>query len=460
LSNSTAQNENPENLSREIIRIETSVKEEISRNRTELGLSAKDSREELSKALKDFGETNEAKLTRLTEIIDIKLQAVQDDSKFGRKEMKDVLDEVKRELKENLEGFSNNQRLRFGDLIERLGAQNIENKAKLDQMSGIIEKSITSLQEDNAAKLEKMRETVDEKLQKTLETRLGESFKLVSDRLEAVHKGLGDMQQLAVGVGDLKKIMSNVKTRGVMGEYQLENILEQLLTPDQYGKNVKTKEGSNALVEFAVKLPGNNEKITWLPLDSKFPKEDFEKLMDAYEAANLELIEEHRKNFIKGLKKSAGDIRDRYIDPPNTTDFAILFVPFESLYAEVLRTPGLFDSLQKDYKINITGPSTLSAFLNSLQMGFRTLAIQRRSSEVWDLLSSVKTEFGKFGEVLAKTKKKLSEASDAIDNAEVRTRSITRKLRDVHELPSDKAVVLLGESEVISLNEEPGKIEE
>src|SRR6185437_15639625 len=240
LSNSTAQNENPENLSREIIRIETSVKEEISRNRTELGLSAKDSREELSKALKDFGETNEAKLTRLTEIIDIKLQAVQDDSKFGRKEMKDVLDEVKRELKENLEGFSNNQRLRFGDLIERLGAQNIENKAKLDQMSGIIEKSITSLQEDNAAKLEKMRETVDEKLQKTLETRLGESFKLVSDRLEAVHKGLGDMQQLAVGVGDLKKSMSNVKTRGVTSEYQLENMPQQLLTPVPAGKNVKT----------------------------------------------------------------------------------------------------------------------------------------------------------------------------------------------------------------------------
>ena len=460
LSNSTAKNENPENLSREIIRIETSVKEEISRNRTELGQSAKDSREELSKTLKDFSEANETRLTRLTEIIDLKLKEVQDDSKSGRKEMKEVLGEVKKELKENLEGFSDRQRLSFGDLIERLGAQNIENKAKLDQMSGIIEKSIKSLQDDNAAKLEKMRETVDEKLQKTLETRLGESFKLVSERLEAVHKGLGDMQQLAVGVGDLKKIMSNVKTRGVMGEYQLENILEQLLTPDQYGKNVKTKEGSNALVEFAVKLPGNNEKITWLPLDSKFPKEDFEKLMDAYELANLELIDEHRKNFVKGIKKSAADIRDRYIDPPNTTDFAILFLPFESLYAEVLRTPGLFDSLQKEYKINITGPSTLSAFLNSLQMGFRTLAIQRRSSEVWDLLSSVKTEFGKFGEVLAKTKKKLSEASDAIDNAEIRTRVITKKLRDVHELPADKAVVLLGEAEVISLGEEDDKPDE
>lgn len=302
-----------------------------------------------------------------------------------------------------------------------------------------------TMQEGNEKKLEEMRKTVDEKLNETLEKRLGESFKQVSDRLEAVHKGLGEMQTLAVSVGDLKKVMSNVKSRGVLGEYQLQNIIEDLLTNEQYEKNVKTKVGSGAVVEFAIKMPhGNNlEKILWLPIDSKFPKEDYEALVDAYDKGDIDKIEEYRKAFINGIKKNAKDIREKYIDPPNTTEYGIMFLPYESLFGEVLRVPGLFEQLQKDYKITITGPTTLSALLNSLQMGFRTLAIEKRSSEVWDLLGAVKTEFGQFGDVLAKTKKKLIEATNVIDTSEVRTRSIERKLRNVQELPAGETKLIL-----------------
>lgn len=254
------------------------------------------------------------------------------------------------------------------------------------------------------------------------------------------------MQQLATGVGDLKKVLTNVKSRGVLGEYQLENLLEQLFTPDQYSKNVKTKAGSSGMVEFALKLPGKNEQPIWLPIDSKFPKEDFELLMNAYDSGSIEVIEECRKNFVRGIKKSANDICTKYIDPPNTTDFAILFLPFESLYAEVLRTPGLFESLQREYKINVAGPTTLSAFLSSLQMGFRTLAIEKRSSEVWQLLGAVKTEFTYFGGILEKTQKKLQEASNVMDSARQRSRVIEKKLKTVEELPNQEAVFLLGES--------------
>jgi DNA recombination protein RmuC len=315
---------------------------------------------------------------------------------------------------------------------------------KLDQLRDTIEKKVGEMQAGNERKLDEMRATVDEKLQKTLETRLSESFRLVSERLEAVHKGLGDMQQLATGVGDLKKVLTNVKSRGVLGEYQLENILEQLFTPEQYGKNVKTKEGSSAMVEFALKLPAREKGHIWLPIDSKFPKEDFELLMNAYDSGNSDDIEECRRNFTKGIKKCASDICSKYIDPPNTTDFAILFLPFESLYAEVLRTPGLFESIQRECKINIAGPTTLSAFLSSLQMGFRTLAIEKRSSEVWQLLGAVKTEFGLFGTILEKTQKKLQEASNTMDNARQRSRVIERKLRSVEEIPGQETELLPG----------------
>ena len=405
-----------ENVLGEIGRIEAAVKNEMVTNRQETGDNTQRIRAELAASLKNFGEL----------------------------------------ITQTMANASTVQKDNFFALLNKQSEQNNATSVRLDQLRETLEKKMAELQTGNERKLDEMRATVDEKLQKTLEVRLGESFKLVSERLEAVHKGLGDMQQLATGVGDLKRVLTNVKSRGVLGEYQLESILEQILTIDQYGRNVKTKEGSNALVEFAIKLPGrgDRDKPLWLPIDSKFPKEDFEALMDAYDHAIPELIEEHRKSFVKGIRKCAIDISSKYVDPPNTTDFAILFLPFESLYAEVLRTPGLFESLQREHKIIITGPTTLSALLNSLQMGFRTLAIEKRSGEVWQLLGAVKTEFGNFGGILEKTQKKLQEASNVIEQAGVRSRAIEKKLRAVQELPKEEAVALIGQSNPLNLDQE------
>jgi DNA recombination protein RmuC len=310
-----------------------------------------------------------------------------------------------------------------------------------------VENKLREIQTDNNSKLEQMRATVDEKLHKTLETRLGESFKLVSERLELVQKGLGEMQSLAAGVGDLKKVLSNVKTKGVLGEYQLGAILEQILSPSQYAQNVKTKPDSREVVEFAVKIPSkaDSAKIVWLPIDAKFPTEDYDRLISAYDSGDTAEIELHKKELEKKIKTFARDIAEKYIDPPQTTDFALLFLPFEGLYAEVLRIPNLFESLQRDYKIVITGPTTISAFLNSLQIGFRSLAVEKRTSEIWDLLGAVRTEFGKFGDVLQKTKAKLDAASSEIEKAGARSRAIERKLRDVQELPETTAQKLLGD---------------
>jgi len=318
-----------------------------------------------------------------------------------------------------------------------------------------VEVRLKSLQEDNTKKLDQMRETVDEKLHATLEKRLGDSFKLVSERLEQVHKGLGEMQTLAVGVGDLKKVLSNVKTRGILGEIQLGNILEQLLTPDQYDKNVATKKGSRENVEYAVKFPGKDDygEIVYLPLDSKFPLEDYHLLVDAYEHGEHAVIEKTAKFLEDTIKKCARDIRDKYIDPPYTTDFGILFLPVEGLYAEVVRRPALLEILQRDFKIMIAGPTTLSAFLNSLQMGFRTLAIEKRSSEVWGLLGAVKTEFGKFGAILERTHKQLQTASNTIEDAAKKSRTIERKLKNVQGLPSQEAVGLIGNIEEVETEE-------
>lgn len=394
-----------EQLNKQVQRIEQAVKQEIATNRQEAQDTARHGRHELSASLRAFGE----------------------------------------QVNKSVEDFNRLQKENFYALLHKQSEQNTATAGRLDKMREVMEKKIADLQSGNEKKLEEMRATVDEKLQKTLETRLGESFKIVSERLEAVHKGLGDMQQLATGVGDLKRVLTNVKTRGIMGEYQLENILDQLLTADQYAKNVKTKADSNAVVEFAVKMPGKEagDQPVWLPVDSKFPKEDYELLSEAYDNAQVELVEEYRRSFIRGIKKCAADISSKYIHPPGTTDFAILFLPFESLYAEVLRTPGLFETLQRDYKIIITGPTTLSALLSSLQMGFRTLAIERRSGEVWQLLGAVKTEFSNFGGILDKTQKKLQEASNVIEDAGRRSRAIERKLRDVQELPSTQAGNLL-----------------
>lgn len=292
-------------------------------------------------------------------------------------------------------------------------------------------------------RLEKIRETVDEKLQKTLETRLGQSFEMVSNQLQAVQKGLGEMQSLASGVGDLKRVLTNVKSRGVLGEYQLQAILENLLSAEQYVLNAEVGKGNRERVEFAVKMPGQNDPVL-LPIDSKFPQESYLRLVDAYEIASKPEIEINRLELFKAVKKAAQDIQNKYIHPPYTTDFAILFLPVESLYAEILREPGLTQQIQQDYKVLVTGPTTLSAILNSLQMGFRTLAIQKRSSEVWQVLGAIKTEFGKFGELIEKTQKKLSEANSELDKlVGARTRVIQRKLKDIQELPEAESSKLL-----------------
>lgn len=306
----------------------------------------------------------------------------------------------------------------------------------LTQMTQAVEQKLTSLQQDNSQKLEQMRETVDEKLHATLEKRFGESFKLVSDRLDQVHKGLGEMQTIAIGVGDLKKVLSNVKTRGTWGEAQLGNLIEEIMTADQYEKNVMTKKGSRDAVEYAIKLPGNGDvSHVWLPIDAKFPLDDYQRLIESEDRADLIYSAELRKSLENRIKSEAKDIHTKYIDVPYTTDFGILFVPIESLYAEILRIPGLFESIRRDYKVIVTGPTTIQAILNSLHMGFRTLSIQKRSSEVWEVLGVVKKEFGKFGDLLEKTQEKLNQAGKTIEDAVKKTRTIEKKLGKVGDSP-------------------------
>jgi len=391
-------------LTNALDRTEKSIKDDLQRNRIETGDQLKinreellstqvSSREELGKSLKSF------------------------EDKFSEN-----IKELNALLKDNFGNF-NKQQLD----LSKLSSENIKNIEKT------IDNNLKAIREDNTKQLNEMRVTVDEKLQTTLEKRLGESFKQVSDRLEQVHKGLGEMQNIATGVGDLKRVLTNVKTRGVLGEYQLENILEQILTPDQYAKNVATKKGSQSNVEFALRLPGrDSDKEVWMPIDSKFPIEDYHSLLDAFEIGDKSGIEAAQKVLIKKIELFAKTISEKYIDPPHTTDFGIMFLPVESLYAEVLRHPGLFEVLQRKYKITVTGPTTLSALLNSLQMGFRTLAVQKRSSEVWDILKAVKHEFSEFSDVLDKVHKQLSTATGTLDKLRTtRTNVLERKLKDV-----------------------------
>ncbi|CAG2137060.1 DNA recombination protein RmuC [Cupriavidus numazuensis] len=336
---------------------------------------------------------------------------------------------------------------RFGDGLQQQLAQMSEaNERRLAEVRATLEQKLRDIEANNAAKLDEMRRTVDEKLHATLEQRLGESFKLVSERLEQVHRGLGEMQMLAQGVGDLKKVLTNVKSRGTWGEVQLEMLLEQMLTPDQYGKNVETVRNSGARVEFAIRLPGKDpaQGVVWLPIDAKFPKEQYERLLDAQERGDVDGVAAYGRELEVALRREAQTIAEKYLSPPATTDFAILFLPTEGLYAEVLRRPGLTDVMQRDYRVTVAGPTTLTALLNSLQMGFRTLALERRSSEVWEVLGAVKTEFGKFGDVLAKTRDTLERAARNIEQAEVRTRQMARKLRTVEALPGEAAQQLLG----------------
>jgi DNA recombination protein RmuC len=369
-------------------------------------------------------------------------KSLRDEMSRGREEGGKVQLQGREETIKALETFRSS-------LVGQLSALTSGNDQRFDKLRETIDEKLRQIQADNAEKLEKMRATVDEKLHQTLETRLGESFKLVSERLEQVQKGLGEMQGLATGVGDLKRVLTNVKSRGTWGEVALKAIIEDVLTPAQYVENVVTKKGSAERVEFAVILPGRGEKDgdrVLLPIDAKFPKEDYERLLSAQESGDAAAAEEAAKALLARLKASAKDIRDKYLNPPATTDFGIMFLPSESLYAESLRRPGFIESLQSEYRVNVAGPTTLAAFINSLQMGFRTLAIEKRSSEVWQILGAVKTEFGKFGELLEKTKKKILEAGDTIDSATTKTRTIQSKLRHVEALPESAVGALLPEA--------------
>ena len=390
-------------LTRDNERLERELREELARARQEAAEQARAARGEQG-----------AHAERLRGTLDQRLTLVQADQRAGR-------EETAASLK------------RFSDgLGEHLG-----------RLTESVERRLQALQTDNAAKLEQMRSTVDEKLHQTLETRLAQSFTLVSERLEQVQKGLGEMQALAAGVGDLKRVLTNVKTRGTWGEVQLGSLLEQMLTPDQYDRNVKTRRGSNDPVEFAIRLPGRDLDVCWLPIDAKFPLEDYQRMLEAQELGDSGALEEHARALEARIRLEARTMREKYVDPPATTDFALLYVPTEGLYAEVLRRPGLAESLQLEHRVTVTGPTTLTALLNSLQMGFRTLAIEQRSSEVWTTLSAVKTEFAKFAESLAQTRKKLQEASNTIGAVERRTRVMNRALKEVESLPEPQAAALL-----------------
>lgn len=324
-------------------------------------------------------------------------------------------------------------RQQFQDLLKQLHTQGKQSLEAVKDVRETVEKQLKEIREDNGTRLEEMRKTVDEKLQDTLEKRLGESFKLVSERLEQVHKGLGEMQNLANGVGDLKKVLNNVKTKGILGEYQLGNILEQLLPPEQYEENIATRPVSSERVEFAIRMPGNSkDDEVWLPIDSKFPLKGYEDLLNARETGDLEAISAAEKSLTGTIEKFAKDISTKYVEAPYTTDFGVMFLPIESLYAEVLRHPGVFETLQRKYRITVTGPTTMSALLNSLQMGFRTLAVTKRSSEVWKILEAVKTEFGKFSDQLERVDKQLSTAKKSLEDLRsTRTNVMQRRLRDV-----------------------------
>ena len=423
--------------------------------RAEIKDSAQSNRQEIAHSVAQSGQSLAAQITniatvqnnqidgfaqqlvKLTDANEVRLSTLQ-------KSVDERLAALQKTIDEHLAGFAQDARngreesantlKRFGDGLNQ----------QLTDVRATLEARLKDIETQNAIKLDEMRKTVDEKLHATLEHRLGESFKLVSDRLEAVHKGLGEMQTLALGVGDLKRVLTNVKTRGTWGEVQLGALLEQLLTPDQYATNIATRPGSKEVVEFAIRLPGRQgDEQVWLPIDSKFPIEDYERIVAAQDLADAAGMEEASKALEARIKQEAKSIRDKYIEPPHTTDFGILFLPTEGLYAEVLRRPGLSDWLQRECRVTIAGPTTLTALLNSLQMGFRTLAIEKRSSEVWLVLGAVKTEFGKFGEVLAAAKRQLETVAKSIESAESRTKQMGKKLKSVEALPEAEAVKLL-----------------
>ncbi|WP_309624284.1 DNA recombination protein RmuC [Methylibium sp.] len=440
------------------------LREELGRNaealRTEIGRSSALTRQELGATLANFQQTllaqqgdvartqNEqidsfrtqlaATQTSLTDTLRIATASLASQAQGSREAQDATLGRLSEQQANSLKRFADTQ-------SEQLRALSEATERRLAEMRVAVEQKLGAIQADNEKKLEQMRATVDEKLHATLELRLGESFKQVAERLEQVHRGLGEMQTLAQGVGDLKRVLGNVKSRGVFGEVQLAGLLEQVFTPEQYATNVVTVPGSNERVEFAIRLPGRSDDGAplWLPIDAKFPREDYERLLDAQDRADKDAADAAARALELRVRDEARTIAAKYLAPPHTTDFAILFLPTEGLYAELLRRPGLGEALQREHRVMLAGPTTLLAVLNSLQMGFRTLALEQRSSEVWKVLGAVKTEFGRFGEVLAKTRKKLEEASNTIDAAAVRTRAIDRQLRVVQALPEAEARALL-----------------
>jgi len=398
-----------ESLEKNQEKTERVIREAIAQNRSEASRQTQQTREELSNSLKGFGDS----------------------------------------LQKQMTDFANMQKGQMDSFSRQLSTLTERNENKLDLLRETVERRLKEIQDDNSLKLEQMRSTVEEKLQGTLEKRLGESFRQVSERLEQVHQGLGDMRNLATGVGDLKRVLTNVKTRGGWGEVQLGMLLEDMLAPEQFARNVQTKENSRETVEFAVKLPGQGDggnDSVWLPVDAKFPMEDYQRLAEAQEKAAPEAVEEAAKMLEARIKACAKDICGKYLNPPRTTDFAIMFLPTEGLYAEVVKRFALVEIIRRDFHVTIAGPSTFAALLNSLQMGFRTLAIQKRSGEIWSLLGAVKTEFGKFGATLKNVKKKLEQASSTMDDAARRSHAIERKLRDIQELPVEGAQKLLPEN--------------
>ena len=420
-------------IDRSLERTERTVRDEVAKNR-----------EELNGNIRLMSESLHAQHTRLTQTMEQQFSAL-------RKEVAESLKSLSELLANRVGELGSGQRTQLGNIVEQLGRLTESNEKKLEALRSSVEERLKLIQEDNGKQLDLMRATVDEKLQGALEKRLGESFKQVTERLEAVHKGLGEMQTLANGVGDLKRVLTNVKTRGTWGEVQLAALLEQILTPDQYAKNVSTRENDER-VDFVIRLPGRggekSEEVL-LPIDAKFPTEDYQRLLEAQDRADAPAAEEASRQLEIRIKACAESISRKYLNPPRTTDFAILFLPTEGLFAEAVRRIGLIELLQRDSKVMIAGPTTLACLLNSLQMGFQTLAIQQRSSEVWSLLGAVKTEWSKYGEMLEKVKRKLEEASNTIESAEQRTRVIGRKLKNVQELPAGEA------QEILMIDQEP-----
>jgi DNA recombination protein RmuC len=425
------------------------LREEVVATLTSLSETTTRTMKDLAAAEKVQLDAFSGQIFSLTRSSGEKLDGIRAESATGAKQLREevvaALKGITESTTNTMGELANVQKGQLESMTLAIGKLSDSNETKLEAIRGTVEVELQRMQTDNAKQLEQMRQTVDEKLQGTLEKRLGESFKQVSERLEQVHKGLGEMQTLATGVGDLKKVLTNVKTRGTWGEVQLGALLEQVLNPDQYATNVSTKDAGER-VEFAVKLPGqgaDKDETVWLPIDAKFPVEDYQRLADAQERADIDAMEIAGKQLENRVKSCAREISEKYLNPPKTTDFGILFLPIEGLFAEVIRRTGLIEAIQRESRVIIAGPTTLWSILNSLQMGFRTLAIQKRSSEVWNLLAAVKTEWTKYGDVLEAVQKKLHQASDTIGKAQVRSRAIGRQLKDVQELPTGAATALL-----------------